>query len=128
VRPHLVRWEQQYSDAGLVVIEVNQSIGEPLEVMRGMVEAGKLQHPVLWDAGCQNSKAYGVTSWPFAYLIGTDGNVFWEGNPARWIHSQQKDDFMHARIECELRNVNESRKPATIGQTVKHVTRSKEFP
>ncbi len=125
MRPHLVRWEQQYSDAGLVIIEVNQSIGEPLDVMRSMVEARDLKHPVLWDADCRNTKAYGVASWPFAYLIGADGNVFWEGNPSRWIHSPRKVDFMRARMECELRYVNESRKPATIVQTTNHIARTK---
>lgn len=102
MRPHLVRWEQQYSDAGLVIVEVNQSIGEPLEVMRRMVAIRDLKHPVLWDADCHNTKAYGVMSWPFAYLIGADGNVFRESNPSRWIHSPRKADFMRARMECEL--------------------------
>jgi hypothetical protein len=121
VRHHLVRWEQQYADAGLVVIEVNQSIGEPLEVMRGMVEARNLKHPVLWDADCRNTRAYGVTSWPFAYFIGADGKVFWEGNPSRWIRSQQKLGLMRARIEDALRKVNASSSPSPIATTATHV-------
>jgi hypothetical protein len=124
LRPHLVRWEQQYSDAGLVVIEINQSIGEPLEVMRGMVEARDLKHPVLWDADCHNTKTYGVTSWPFAYLIGADGNVFWEGNPSRWIHSPRKADFMRARVECELAYFKKPHRPPTIAPPAQHISRS----
>lgn len=102
MRPHLVRWEQQYLNAGLVVIEINQCIGEPLPVMRRMVESQKLKHPVLWDAECRNTKAYRITAWPFAYLIGADGNVFWEGNPSRWIHRKEKAEQLHDCLEREL--------------------------
>ena len=102
MRPHLVRWEKQYSDAGLLVIEINRCIGEPLPVMRCMVESHELKHPVLWDAGCGNTNAYGITAWPFAYLIGADGNVFWQGNPTRWIHHKQKVDQMRDCLEKEL--------------------------
>jgi len=108
LRHHLVRWEKQFAEDGLVVIEINRCIGEPLEVMRRMVESQKLNHPVLWDDGCRNTKAYGVSAWPFAYLIGTDGKVFWEGNPTRWIHCKQKIDEMRACIERELKKVNDA--------------------
>lgn len=53
-------------------------------------------------SGCRNTKAYGITAWPFAYLIGADGKVFWEGNPSRWIHRKQKVDQMRTCIEREL--------------------------
>ena len=98
----MIEWEEQYSAAGLVVIEINRSIGEPLPDMRCMVESQELKHPVLWDAGCRNTKAYGITAWPFAYLIGADGKVFWAGNPARWIHRKQKVEQLHDCLEREL--------------------------
>ena len=102
MRRHLVRWEEEYADSGLVVMEINRCIGEPLEVMRRLVEAEKLNHPVLWDEGCRNTKTYGITAWPFAYLIGADGKVFWEGNPARWIRCPKKAERMRVRIEKKL--------------------------
>jgi thiol-disulfide isomerase/thioredoxin len=87
LRSHLVRWEEQYAANGLFVIEINQSIGAPLHVMRHIVETKNLMHPVLWDDDCRNTKAYGIKTWPFVYLIGTDGKVFWEGThgPSRVI-------------------------------------------
>lgn len=102
MRHHLVRWHDRYHDDGLVVIEVNQSIGEPLEVMRSMVESAKLKHPVLWDSDCRNTKAYGVTAWPIAYLIGRDGKVFWEGNPARWLQRENRRVRMRQLLEEKL--------------------------
>ncbi len=42
----------------------------------------ELGHPVLWDQANRNHKNYGINSWPAAYLLGADGKVFWQGNPA----------------------------------------------
>ena len=38
---------------------------------------------MLWDEANRNHKNYGIASWPTAYLIGRDGKVVWQGNPAR---------------------------------------------
>jgi hypothetical protein len=84
------------------VIEINQSIGAPLRDMRRMVETKNLTHPVLWDDGCRNTKAYGITAWPFVYLIGKDGKVFWEGNPSRWIRRTERVKQMRGLIERKL--------------------------
>lgn len=48
-------------------------------------------HPVLWDQGNRNHKNYGINSWPAAYLIGTDGTVFWQGNPA-WTRGRPEEN------------------------------------
>jgi len=85
-----------------------------------MVESQELKHPVLWDAGCRNTNAYGVSAWPFAYLIGTDGRVFWEGNPSRWIHCKQKVDEMRACIERELGKANESSIPTVAAKAARY--------
>jgi hypothetical protein len=93
------------------VIEINQSIGKPLDVMRCMVEAKNLKHPVLWDDECRNTKVYGIQAWPFVYLIGKDGKVFWEGNPARWIRRKDKVKEVRDMIESKLVEVNFNRGP-----------------
>ncbi len=84
------------------MIEINQCIGEPLHVMRRMVETKNLMHPVLWDDDCRNTRAYGIKTWPFVYLIGADGKVFWEGNPSRWIRRPKRVKEMRALIERKL--------------------------
>lgn len=71
--------------------------------MRTMVEKQNLAHPVLWDDQGRNNKAYGITAWPFAYLIGPDGKVFWEGNPTRWLNREQKLKELHEVVERELK-------------------------
>ena len=70
--------------------------------MRRMVEMKILKHPVLWDSENRNTREYGITAWPFAYLIGKDGKVFWEGNPARWIQRPDRVKEMHALIKRKL--------------------------
>jgi hypothetical protein len=79
--------------------------------MRRMVRTKNLKHPVLWDDECRNTKAYGITAWPFVYLIGTDGKVFWEGNPSRWIRRPKKMKEMRALIERKLFEENSDRGP-----------------
>jgi hypothetical protein len=67
-----------------------------------MVEGKNLSHPVLWDEVCRNTKAYGISAWPYVYLIGTDGKVIWEGNPARWLRRPEKANEMRMLIERKL--------------------------
>ncbi len=70
--------------------------------MRSAVESQNLKHPVLWDEGRQNTKAYGISTWQMAYLIGADGKVFWEGNPARWLRNEEKIEAMRAIFKSEF--------------------------
>jgi hypothetical protein len=42
-----------------------------------------VRHPVLWDESNRNHKNYGIASWPTAYVIGRNGKIIWQGNPAR---------------------------------------------
>jgi hypothetical protein len=70
--------------------------------MRHTVETQQLRHPVLWDQDCRNTKRYGIETWPYAFLIGPDGTVFWEGNPARWFRRAKRVQEMRALIEKKL--------------------------
>jgi hypothetical protein len=65
----------------------------------------KVAHPVLWDKGNANHKLYGVTEWPYAVLVGPDGRVFWQGDPARLRHrADDRDDIRH-RLDEQLGRV-----------------------
>ena len=54
MRPHLVRWQEEYAEQGLLVIEITGGEQEPLNVVRDIVEKQQLNHPVLWDWKCRN--------------------------------------------------------------------------
>jgi len=57
-------------------------------------------HPVLWDGGNRNHRNYGVTDWPTAFLIGSDGKVFWQGNPHRLRHrADEHGEFLRLLTE-----------------------------
>jgi hypothetical protein len=66
------------------------------------VEKRQLRHPVLWDKDNRNHKNYEIDSWPAAYLIGADGKVFWEGNPALIRSRPDELDKFRRRIEQNL--------------------------
>ena len=67
--------------------------------------AWKLKHSALWDKDNRNHDNYGIASWPTAYLIGPDGKVFWEGNPA--VSLRREKDLV------SFRKLLESKLPAS---------------
>ena len=114
MRPHLVRWQEDYAEQGLVVIEITGGEQEPLNVVKEIVEKQRLNHPVLWDWKCRNHDNYGLKNWPVAYLLDTKGKVFWEGNPARFVNRKRDSAAMRKLIESKLaegRNAANSEQP-----------------
>jgi len=102
MRPHLVRWQEEYAEQGLLVIEVTGGEQEPLDVVKELVEKQQLNHPVLWDWNCRNHNNYGLKNWPVAYLIDSEGKVFWEGNPARVADRTNDSAELRKLIESKL--------------------------
>ena len=102
IRPHLVRWQKEYAERGLLVIEITRGKQEPLNVVKKIVEKQRLNHPVLWDWKCRNHDNYGLKAWPVSYLIDTKGKVFWEGNPARFVNRKRGSAAMRKLIESKL--------------------------
>ncbi len=86
-----------------MIIEITGGEQEPLEVVKKNAVKLVLKHPVLWDKDCRNHRQYGLKNWPVAYLVGTDGKVFWEGNPARVVDRPKQLDEFNKRIEMELK-------------------------
>jgi hypothetical protein len=105
MRHHLVRWHMQYAQQGLVVIEVDGGRHERLDVFRRLVAEKGTRHAILWDRQNRNHERYGIDAWPRAYLIGVDGQVVWEGNPARVIHRPLALCELEALLEAELQQV-----------------------
>ena len=106
MRRHLVSWQKEFAEDGLVVIEITGGEQEPLDVVKEMVQKQNLDHPVLWDLECCNHKNYGLKNWPVAYLIDTQGKVFWEGNPARFVDRKKDSERMKQLIREELADAN----------------------
>ena len=89
-RQHLVRWEEEFGKQGLVVVEVSGGEFASFDDSQKRLARNPVGHPVLWDEGNRNHKNYGIKGWPAAYLIGPDGRVFWQGNPA-WIRNRAEE-------------------------------------
>ena len=102
MRRHLVRWEQEYGERGLSLVEIEGGASEPLPIVRASVARQELRHYVLSDQGSHNHAAYGITAWPAAYLLGRDGRVVWEGNPTRVVDRPDELAELLELIESEL--------------------------
>lgn len=90
-RHHLVRWEDEFKDSGLVIVEISGGKFIEFEVSRSRLDKWKIRHAVLWDKENKNGSAYAINGWPSAYLIGADGKVFWQGNPAA-LRGRKEDE------------------------------------
>jgi hypothetical protein len=57
-----------------------------------------------------------LKNWPVAYLVGTDGKVFWEGNPARVVARPEEVQALKRLIEAQLENVEPDPRPSGSGR------------
>ena len=102
-RHHLVRWEEEFASKGLVVVEISGGEFVSYQDSQQRLARHDVRHPVLWDQANRNHKNYGINSWPAAYLIGPDGRVFWQGNPA-WIRGRAEEtQKLKTLLEEQLR-------------------------
>lgn len=76
-----------------------------LEQSRRLIKGTRVTHPILWDLDGRNHQNYGVTTWPYCFLIGVDGRIVWQGNPARLESRRQEADRFRATLATELRKV-----------------------
>jgi hypothetical protein len=105
-RSHLVRWEAEYAACGLEVVEVSGGAAVGFAESRRRLAKWDIRHPVLWDAGNANAKAYAVTGWPSAFLIGPEGRVFWQGNPTSFRDDRDAERAFRERLERQLLRVS----------------------
>ena len=102
-RRHLVRWEADYADRGLVVVDVSGGEHATFADSARLLAKANITHPVIWDRNNALHKAYGVQAWPVAFLIGADGNVFWQGNPALMRGQKDEEKAFRELLETHLR-------------------------
>ncbi|MBI4566426.1 MAG: redoxin domain-containing protein [Planctomycetes bacterium] len=105
MKPHQTRWHEEYADRGLVIIDVDDGTKDTMEAVRQSVDKEKIEFTVLWDKDAKNIGTYGVKLFPTAYVVGVDGKVVWEGNPA------EKPEHVEKIIKDELAKVKGEGKP-----------------
>ena len=97
-KPTLFKWHKELSEKGLVVIDVSDGTQDKFDDLKKDVEekGGKLA--TLWDKDAKVCLTYGIQAYPFAYLVGVDGKVVWEGSPnAKLLEEIEK--VMAAELE-----------------------------
>jgi hypothetical protein len=87
----LVKWYEQYSSRGLVVVDIfngpnDRQAGVGIEDIKAHLEHERVTFPVLYDSDGATCDAYGVHGYPSGYLLGRDGHVIWED----WWHSESR--------------------------------------
>jgi cytochrome c biogenesis protein CcmG/thiol:disulfide interchange protein DsbE len=79
--PVMDKWHKEWSEKGLVIIDVDDGSTDDLDEVQKDAKERKTAYAILWDKDRKNCDKYGVEVFPRAYLIGVDGNVLWEGIP-----------------------------------------------
>ncbi len=83
---------RRFADEGLSILSLTPDAKAPVEA-----HARRLRMDYPLGVGSQTERDYGITSIPHAYLIGPDGAVIWQGNPAS-LQESQIEEALH-RIE-----------------------------
>ena len=105
-RRHLVRWEDEYAGCGLRVVEVSGGKTAEFKISKWRLARWEYRHPALWDYENKNARAYEITGWPTAYLIGPDGKVFWQGNAKKVQNDQALERAFRELLERKLELVD----------------------
>jgi hypothetical protein len=67
------------------------------------------QHPVFCGRDNKDIKAFAISGWPSACLIGTDGRVFWQGNPGNLPSRKDDEEAFRRALVAELAKVKHAR-------------------
>jgi hypothetical protein len=81
MQPQLVSWHEKWSEAGLVVIEIDNGGMDSLDAVEQHVVSQQIPFTVLHDKGGVVCNRYSVRLYPSAYLLDKSGTVIWEGHP-----------------------------------------------
>lgn len=76
--PHLNALQAKYKDKGLVVIGITN---EEQKLVDDAIEAWKQEIVIARVQGSKTDGAYGVETFPYAFLIDAQGRIAWSGQP-----------------------------------------------
>lgn len=79
--PYLKSWHEKHAAKGLSVVYVDNGGVDALADARKEVAEQKIAFPWFHDALGATTRAYGVRSFPTAYVIDKAGKVVWDGPP-----------------------------------------------
>jgi thiol-disulfide isomerase/thioredoxin len=106
--PHLKRWNDRYSKAGLAVIGVHSpefSFEGDIENVRKAVKELGIEYPVAVDSDHETWNSYTNRYWPSKYIVDKEGNVqhvhFGEGGYAAFEKELQKALGVKGKTEAE---------------------------
>jgi hypothetical protein len=104
MQKHLVRWHNDLSDKGLVVIDINDGKIDKLDALKKNVAKNKIPYATAWDEGAKTCGKYGVQAYPAQYLVGVDGTVVWEGFA---LESDAKLKEVEALVKAQVDKVTQ---------------------
>jgi hypothetical protein len=81
--PHLERWDKDWRDRGLRVVEVELGPATPLDALTAHHREKGTTFPVVHDGDGVLAKRFEVKGYPTAFLVGRTGRVVWHGHPTR---------------------------------------------
>jgi thiol-disulfide isomerase/thioredoxin len=79
--PTLEQWGQRYQPRGAAIIYVDNGAIDPFDYSLKAVRQYKISYALYHDPKANTVKAYGIRSFPTAYLLDKQGKVIWEGTP-----------------------------------------------
>ena len=87
---HLDQLNDDFADKGLSVVAVTK---QDRSAVQKFVDDTGATHPIVMEKS-DSMRAYGRTSYPSAFLIGTNGRILWVGHPGNL-----KDDVIEQHLE-----------------------------
>jgi hypothetical protein len=81
---------EKYAEKGLTVVAISKQAKADVEKY---VEDLEAKHPVVCESS-DSMRAYGCSSYPSCFLVGSNGRILWSGHPADF-----KDELVESTLE-----------------------------
>ena len=119
---HLNELQEKYQEKGFEIVSVSR---EPAASLEKFIEELGATFPIISESG-NSMRAYGRTSYPSAFLIGTDGRVLWEGHPGNLSDATIEQHLDEAKILPDfpdaLRSIHKYMEKLKYGTALKKLT------
>lgn len=113
MKPHLVKWHNEYANDGLVIIDINRN-SDSLDAIQKSAEDPKLPYAILRDSSGKNVETFGIKAFPMAYLLAPDKNgkfdVVYQGFPGAAVQE------IEAKIKEVLPTLNPMPEMGKVGK------------